>query len=249
MFEKFVTRLRRKAFITSPLGIVISPVYFIRDGLYKNISSLAPRLSGDILDFGCGSKPYESLFVNATSYIGVDVRVSGHDHKDSRIDVYYDGRTLPFPDSHFDSAVCFEVFEHVFNIDELLMEIRRVLKPGGQLLMSIPFAWDEHEVPYDFARYTSFGIKHVLERNRFAVLESRKTTTYVLALCQLFMSYLALHVFPRGRIVSRVLQLLVIFPLNLVSLLLNFVLPKRYEYYSNNVVLAKALSEPTVVVR
>ena len=65
---------------------MISPVYFIRDGLYRNIASLAPRLSGDILDFGCGSKPYESLFVNASSYVGVDVQVSGHDHTDSRID-------------------------------------------------------------------------------------------------------------------------------------------------------------------
>ena len=240
MFEKLVNRLRREAFITSPLGIVISPVYFIRDGLYKNISSLAPRLSGDILDFGCGSKPYESLFVNATSYIGVDVRVSGHDHKDSRIDVYYDGRTLPFPDNHFDSAVCFEVFEHVFNIDELLTEIRRVLKPGGQLLMSIPFAWDEHEIPYDFARYTSFGIKSVLERNAFEVLEMRKTTTYILALCQVFIAYLSRYVFPKNNFVSKVVfQLLFIFPLNLLALLLNFILPTRYEYYSNNVVLSR----------
>ena len=244
MFEKLVNRLRREAFITSPIGIVISPVYFIRNGLYKNIRDLSPRLNGAILDFGCGSKPYESLFVNATSYIGVDIQVSGHNHRDSRIDVFYDGKTFPFARDQFDAVVCFEVFEHVFNIDELLVEIRRVLKPGGQLLMSIPFAWDEHEVPYDFARYTSFGIKHVLERNGFEVLESRKTTTYVLALCQLFIAYLALQVFPRDRIVSRVLQLLVIFPLNLLSLLLNFVLPKRYEYYSNNVVLARLTPQP-----
>lgn len=239
MFTKFVGRLRREAFITSPLGIVISPVYFIRDGLYKNISALAPRLGGDILDFGCGSKPYESVFVNATSYVGVDIQVSGHNHKDSRIDVFYDGKTLPFRDSHFDAVVCFEVFEHVFNIDELLREIGRVLKPNGQLLISVPFAWDEHEVPYDFARYTSFGIKHVLESNGLQVVEIRKTTTYVLAMCQVFIAYLTRYVLPKNKIIARLFQLILIFPLNLLSLLLNFVLPKRYEYYSNNVVLAK----------
>lgn len=239
MFEKLVNRLRREAFITSPLGIVISPVYFIRDGLYKNIASFAPRLGGRILDFGCGSKPYESLFVNASSYIGVDVQVSGHDHRKSRIDVFYDGTTLPFPDDQFDSVVCFEVLEHVFNIDVLITEIRRVLKPGGQFLMSLPFAWDEHEIPYDFARYTSFGIRSVLERNQLEIVEMKKTTTYVLALCQVFIAYLSRYVLPKNKIAAGVFQLVLIFPLNLGALLLNFVLPKRYEYYCNNVVLAR----------
>lgn len=239
MFERLLRRLRREAFITSPLGIVISPVYFIRDGLYKNIASLAPRLSGAVLDFGCGSRPYESLFVNARTYVGVDVPVSGHDHGTSRIDVYYDGHTLPFRDAQFDAAVAFEVFEHVFNIDEVLVELRRVLKPAGELLVSLPFAWDEHETPYDFARYTSFGIRHVLERNGFEVLEMRKSTTYVLALCQVFIDYLRRYVLPRNRILQGVFQLGLIFPLNVGAMALNFVLPERDEYYSNNIVLAR----------
>lgn len=244
MLKSLLARLHREAFITSPLGIVVNPVYIIRNGLYRNIAHLAPRIRGNVLDFGCGSKPYESLFVNSTSYVGIDVQVSGHDHRTSRVDVFYDGKTLPFADEQFDATVCFEVFEHVFNIDELLEEIRRVLKPGGSLLISTPFAWDEHEAPYDFARYTSFGIKHVLERNGFEVLESRKTTTYVLALSQAFISYLFLHVFPRNKVVARLLQLVVIFPLTAASLLLNFVLPKRYQYYSNNVVLARSVMAP-----
>ncbi|MEO7216797.1 MAG: class I SAM-dependent methyltransferase [Gemmatimonadaceae bacterium] len=244
MFEKLVRRLRREAFITSPLAIVISPVYFIRNGLYKHISSLAPAMGGDFLDFGCGSKPYESLFANRSSYTGVDVQVSGHDHRTSRIDVYYDGKTLPFADRRFDSTVCFEVFEHVFNIDEALTEIWRVLKPGGQLLLSVPFAWDEHEIPYDFARYTSFGIKSVLERNNFEVVEMRKTTTYIVALCQVFIAYLSRYVLPKNRIIASVFQLALIFPLNLATLFLNFVFPMRYEYYCNNVVLARKPSTP-----
>lgn len=239
MLKSLLARLHREAFITSPLGIVVNPVYIIRNGLYRNISYLAPRIRGSVLDFGCGSKPYESLFVNSASYVGVDVQVSGHDHRTSKIDVFFDGETLPFANGQFDAVVCFEVFEHVFNIDELLQEIRRVLKPGGNLLISTPFAWDEHEAPYDFARYTSFGIKHLLKRNGFEVLESRKTTTYVLALCQAFINYLFLHVFPRNKVAARLLQLVVIFPLTAASLLLNFVMPKRYQYYSNNVILAR----------
>jgi SAM-dependent methyltransferase len=239
MFQKLLRRLEREAFLPSPLAIVVSPVYFIRNGLYRAILRLAPGITGRVLDFGCGSKPYESLFEKATSYIGVDIPVSGHDHSKSRIDVFYDGTTLPFPDNHFDSAVSFEVFEHVFNIDEVLPEIRRVLKPDAPLLLSIPFAWDEHEAPYDFARYTSYGIRHVLERNGFIVTQQYKTTTYIQALSQIFIDYLRRYIFPQNRIAGRVFQLVFIFPLNLLAIVANEIFPKRYELYSNNVVLAR----------
>src|SRR5688572_16870816 len=116
-------RLRREAFLVTPLAVIVNPVYIVRRGLLKAISALAPQIAGDVLDFGCGSKPYESLFTQARSYIGTDIRVSGHDHANSKVDVYYDGKTLPFPDGHFDGVVCFEVLEHVFNIDEVMREI------------------------------------------------------------------------------------------------------------------------------
>jgi SAM-dependent methyltransferase len=232
------TMLRRATFITSPMSVVVNPAYIIRNGIYQAILSMAPGIKGDVLDFGCGSKPYESLFVNAGSYVGVDVEVSGHNHQRSQVDVYYDGKTLPFPDNHFDAVVAFEVFEHVFSIDEVLGEIRRVLKPGGQILLTIPFAWDEHELPYDFARYTSFGIRHVLERNHFEVRDVRKTTTYFLAVSQMLIAYLAQHVFPVKNTPARaVAQLLFVFPLTLTALALNLILPKRYEYFCNCAVL------------
>jgi SAM-dependent methyltransferase len=227
---------RKDAFITTPLTLLINPLYIIRSGLFRMIAKAAPEFQGKVLDFGCGSKPYESLFVNAESYTGVDIEMSGHDHQSSKIDFFYDGKTLPFADQHFDGVVCFEVFEHLFNPDEVLTEIRRVLKPGGKLLLSTPFSWDEHEAPYDFARYTRFGIQHLLERNGFTVSDIRKTSTYWLALCQMFIAYLVQHVFPKGNW-GKLLQLTIIFPLSTLALLLNKILPKRYEYYCNNVAL------------
>jgi SAM-dependent methyltransferase len=239
ILSKVKSRLRREQYLTSPLSIVTSPIYFIRNGLYRTIQGLAPRIEGDILDFGCGSKPYESLFTKAASYVGVDIEVSGHDHATSKIDVYYDGKHLPFVNDRFDAVVAFEVLEHVFNIDEVISEMRRVLKPGGHMLISIPFAWDEHEAPYDFSRYTSYGIKHIHERNGFETLEVKKTTTYVAAVCQMFLAYLSQHVSPKNRVLSKCFQISVIFPLNLAALSLNFILPRRYEYFCNSVVLAR----------
>ena len=74
-------------------------------------------------------------------------------------------------------VVANEVFEHVFNPLDFLGVIKRVLRPGGMLLMTVPFVWDEHEQPYDFARYSSFGIKSVLEKNGFEIIAQRKTVT------------------------------------------------------------------------
>ena len=240
MLQKLRRRLSREAFYPSWLwGAVISPVYIVRRGLYKAILDLSPAVGGNVLDFGCGTKPYESLFSNATHYTGVDIEVSGHNHADSKVDVFYDGKTLPFIDGNFDSVVSFEVFEHLFNIDEVLAEVSRVLKPGGRLLVTIPFAWEEHEILYDFARYTSYGIEHVLRQAGFDVVRTVKSTTSVLAICQLFIAYLAKYVSPQLRIPAIAFQLFIIFPLNIISLLINAVLPKQYGYFCNCVVLCE----------
>lgn len=238
MHKKNTRRIWKDAFLTTPLSLLINPFYIIRNGIFQAISAAAPQIKGKILDFGCGSKPYESLFTQAASYVGVDIKVSGHDHENSKVDIYYDGKTLPFPAQHFDAVVSFEVFEHLFHPDEILSEIRRVLKPGGTLLITIPFAWDEHETPFDFARYTTFGIRHVLTRNGFEITEIKKTSTYWLAICQMLIAYLVQHVFPKGTR-GKLLQLLIVFPFTAMALLLNRLLPQRYDYFCNSVTLAK----------
>lgn len=230
---------RREWFLVTPLSALVNPLYIVRRGLLRGISELAPRIEGRVLDFGCGSRPYETLFTRASSYTGVDIQVSGHDHRDSKVDVFWDGSTLPFNDASFDAVVCFEVLEHVFDIDRVLSEIRRVLKPGATFMLSIPFAWDEHEAPYDFARYTSYGMRHVLERRGFAIEVLKKTNTYVLAVSQAFIAYLVQHALPRDRVFGPACQLLVVFPLTALSLVLDAILPRRDEYFSNLVVLCR----------
>ena len=239
--QKLQAWLKLEAFYPSILSVVISPTYIVRRGLYNGVAIFAQRIQGDVLDFGCGSKPYEALFARAKSYIGIDIEVSGHNHKDSKVDIFYDGKLLPFPDNSFDSVVCFEVLEHVFNIDEVCAEISRVLKPNGLFLGTLPFVWEEHEVPYDFARYTSYGIKHIFSRNNFHVVDLLKSTTYVLTVGQLLITYIAQNISPRSRYLSWAFRILVIFPLNLVVLLANFILPKRYSLYCSNIMLCRSV--------
>jgi SAM-dependent methyltransferase len=231
-------RLQREMFLVKPWSILINPFFIIRRGIYRGIEKHAPSMSGKILDVGCGSKPYEELFTSANSYVGIDLEQTGHDHENSKVDVYYDGSTIPFPDSNFDGVVCFEVFEHIFNLEEVLSEIRRVTKQNGKLLVTLPFAWDEHEQPYDFARYTSFGIRHILEKAGFHVESVFKTTTYVEALAQLTIAYISQHIGPKNLALAAVFQLLIVFPLTVLALFTKTFLPKRNELFCNLVVVA-----------
>jgi len=220
------------------LGLFFNPFFIIRRGLYNEISQFSSYMHGKLLDFGCGSKPYKALFT-VSEYVGTDIEVSGHDHRHEAIDVYYDGKTLPFADESFDSVFSSEVFEHVFNLSQILGELRRVLKPGGHMLLTVPFVWDEHEIPYDFARYTSFGLKHILQEKGFVVVQEKKTTSYVSTLCQMWAAYVYQHIFPKHKILRIALTPLFITPITLCGLLLSVILPKNMNFFHNNVMVVR----------
>lgn len=231
-------RYRKENHRPSVLGIFINPYYIIRRGLYREIAAHRHALSGRLLDFGCGRKPYRTLF-EVTEYIGLDIEASGHDHKDEEIDVYYDGRTIPFEDEAFDAVFSSEVLEHVFNLDEVLAEISRVTKLGGHLLISVPFVWNEHEVPYDFGRYTSFGIAHAVRKAGFDIVEARKTTTCVETIFQMICAYVSQRLLPTNQYANALLTPVFVAPITIVGLALSALLPKDDTFFHNNVVLAR----------
>ena len=227
-----MTFLNNSKFISTPISIFINPWYIVRNSLYKIILRHVSRIRGDCLDVGCGSKPYESLFTEVNHYVGIDVNPKCDD-----ADVIFDGVTIPFPDNYFDSVVSFEVFEHVFCLDILFNEVHRVLRPGGMLLFSVPFGYEEHGCPSDFARYTSFGLTHLLSSHNFQLLCLDKTNSYILAICQLVIGYIYTTVLNKSPWLYKPFLLLLL-PLNVIALVLDFILPKRYDYFSNIVVLA-----------
>ena len=179
-----------------------------------------------MLDFGCGSKPYEILFSGCDEYLGVDLQISGHDHSGSKVDFFWDGITLPFEDDYFDACVSFEVFEHVFDGQKVLGELRRVLRPGGTLLITTPFVYGEHEVPFDFARYTSYGLRHLLSQAGFQVKLVEKLGDESLAIGQLLVDFVSSRV-PRLKYVGFVLKALITAPIIIASLFSSAVGRKR----------------------
>lgn len=135
--------------------------------LAASLGKLAPQLqSGWFLDIGCGNQPYRTYFENATFYIGIDVAQTN-----TAANVIAATEHLPFASSTFDCAVSTQVLEHVERPSALLVEAWRVLKPGGQLLLSAPMYWHHHEDPYDFYRYTRYGLRYLLESANFQIEE------------------------------------------------------------------------------
>jgi ubiquinone/menaquinone biosynthesis C-methylase UbiE len=74
---------------------------------------------------------------------------------------------MPIKDGIFDAVLCTQVLEHLEWPRESVMEMYRVLKPGGKLYITLPMAQSEHQVPYDFFRYTSYGIESICKHAGF----------------------------------------------------------------------------------
>lgn len=128
----------------------------------------ANYIKGKLLDLGCGEKPYKLVYDNlCESSIGIDVKICKHEQK--YVDVFASADNIPFEGDTFHTVLCTNVLEHVSNMEKAFSEIARILKRGGYLIISVPFLYPVHESPYDFYRYTIYGIRYQLEHNGFKI--------------------------------------------------------------------------------
>jgi SAM-dependent methyltransferase len=220
-------------------ALFFNPFYFARRGLYLAMREFAGDVTGRVLDVGCGSRPYEALFA-ASAYVGLEIDTP-ENRATKRADLYYDGGAFPVASASFDTVLCNQVLEHVFTPAKFLGEVRRVLKPGGRLLLSVPFAWDEHEQPVDYARYASFGLTALLREEGFEILQHRKTMADVRAVCQIANAYLYKVTATGSRIANLAAALVLMAPVNLAGSLLRWVTPRNPDFYLDNVVLARKM--------
>jgi SAM-dependent methyltransferase len=240
MFNIFLTYYRRQIFFPGLIALFFNPFYFARKNLASAISEFSKHIHGHLLDVGCGSKPYRSLF-KVETYRGLDID-SPITRNRGVADDLYDGIYFPYQNEAFDSVLCNQVLEHVFNPDEFLVEINRVLKPVGKLLLTVPFVWDEHEQPYDYARYSSFGLKALLEKNGFKIISHRKLAADATILFQLTNAYL----FKVSQRWPPLLRLLltgtIMATVNIVGVVAGKILPSNPDLFLDHVILAEKKS-------
>jgi SAM-dependent methyltransferase len=228
---------RRQQFNPRGLGILANPFFLARRALWREMAANAPALSGRLLDVGCGRKPYRELF-SVTHYTGLEID-SASARARGVADHFYDGGRFPFEDASFESVLCNQVLEHVFNPEQFVGEISRVLAPNGRLLLTVPFVWDEHEQPHDFARYTSFGLAHLLGQGGFRIMRTGKTLADASVLAQLTNAYLFKRTRMRSRLASAMAASALTTPVSLLGMLAGVLLPSNPDLFLDSVVLAE----------
>ena len=132
------------------------------------VESVATSLpeGSSILDAGAGESVYKKLF-SRCSYKAIDLAVGESRWNYANLDYVGPLHEMPIENDVFDAVLCTQVLEHLEWPRESVKEMHRVLKPGGKLYMTVPMAQNEHQVPYDFFRYTSYGLESICKHAGF----------------------------------------------------------------------------------
>jgi SAM-dependent methyltransferase len=147
------------------------PLYLHLADLKRALESVLPPPGSRVLDYGCGGSPYRALF-RTEEYLRADIPgVPGIDFgigADSSLDAQ---------DSDYDCILSTQVLEHVREVAGYLGECRRLLRPGGRLILTTHGVYPDHGCPCDFWRWTADGLSAQMERAGFKVDRVLKLTT------------------------------------------------------------------------
>lgn len=125
---------------------------------------------------------YQEKFFNECDYTTIDYKEDGfvdekNPHKGKHI--------LPFPDARFDVVVTTKyIMEHISEPETVVREIRRVLKPEGEAFLVAAHVRRQHQAPYDFYRYTEYGLQHLFKKAGFTVVEISPTNGCMVTLAE-----------------------------------------------------------------
>lgn len=124
--------------------------------------------AGRTLDLGAQAGPYGAYFPHRVS---LDLRPG------PGVQVVGDAQALGIADATFEVVLCTEVLEHLPEPQKAIDEMFRVLKPGGELLLTTRFLFPIHDAPHDYFRYTKYGLRYLLRR--FDIIELQEETDAV----------------------------------------------------------------------
>jgi len=194
-----------------------------------------------VLDFGCGDARYKKLVQENNNYIGVDCKTTGFENEKKIADFYWDNKTLPFEDEKFDAILCTEVLDDIENLEMTTLELKRVLKKDGEIFITMPFLFGEHDTPYDFRRFTSFGIKKFFEKQKFKIVKFKKLLQGKISIIQIIESEFSRYLSEKNnKNYKFFLKFFFKIILIIIKLLFKFI-PKEvfYNLHTNNLIIIK----------
>ncbi len=190
--------------------------------IYRDIAFLARRMRGDVLDVGCGAQPFRHLLAGKCIYRGIDSAQAQVDFGPRFPDTtYFDGNQWPVGHESVDYVLTTETMEHVLDSEVFLQEAHRCLRPGGQIIVTVPFSARWHFIPYDYWRFTPSALEWLLTRAGFCDVRVHARGNAVTVLAYKAMSVILTSTLGRnvagsslsaGRVMGRLLGI-VAFPL------------------------------------
>jgi SAM-dependent methyltransferase len=136
----------------------------IQDLIESEVRLVAETLKDGqvVLDAGAGEARHRQYFRRG-QYVALDSGSGDSKWDYSRLDICGDLESIPMRSDSVDRILCMVVLEHTRNPGQVLSEFARVLKPEGELVMVVPFLWEEHQAPRDYFRFTQYGIGLLFE--------------------------------------------------------------------------------------
>ena len=156
-----------KRLIPAPLVDRLDPFEASVRNFVRTVSS-ASHKGSRVLDAGAGECRFKPAFAH-TRYVGVDFAQGDAAWDYSKLDVLGRLEQLPFRNGAFDHVISIVVLEHTSEPWRVLEEFHRVLAPGGAVHLVTPHMWEEHQRPHDYFRFTSNGMRSLMERAGFRV--------------------------------------------------------------------------------
>lgn len=137
------------------LDLMKTPLFIIKKLQRDALRSQLTFPAGRVLDIGAGTQAYRR-YIACSDYVSIDVSRAG------RPRACGSAASLPFASDAFDTVLCTEVLEHVAEPLAVVREAGRVLKRGGRLYVTAPQSWGLHYEPYDYWRFTKYGLERLL---------------------------------------------------------------------------------------
>ena len=137
-------------------------LYFHHRRIAQELQEISLQLDKSdrrILEIGAGRKPCKKFFPKAR-YTCTDV--VWHDGIDQLTDV----SNMPYRDNSLDLVICNNVLEHIPTPERAVDEIRRCLRPEGNLFLVVPFLFPLHDIPHDYFRFTEYSLANLFHEWR-----------------------------------------------------------------------------------
>jgi SAM-dependent methyltransferase len=138
---------------------------------YRFVQKHAGRLAGPYLEIGSNSYgaplAMRELFAKRDRYVGIDLAEGPGVDRVLDLAVSFEEVDAKLDGVRFGTVFCMSVLEHCAQPFRMAENITRLLKPEGQVCVSVPFAWKVHAFPSDYWRFTPEGVKLLFPRLSF----------------------------------------------------------------------------------